>query len=111
MSRVVTWINPIIIKACVSYGFLHLVKNWLQSVILLLFVNNTISTLTFNATQLGLSLPICASNSDTGGVYSPFWTSSYCGLHIPCPVCSSERVDGFRAIELKTFEIFKLYIP
>ena len=46
MSEVVTWINPIINKACVSYGFLHLIKNWLQSVVLLLFVNNSISTLT-----------------------------------------------------------------
>ena len=46
MSNVVTWINPIINKACVSYGFLHLIENWLQSVVLLLFVNNSILTLT-----------------------------------------------------------------
>ena len=35
-SKVVTWINPPINKACVSNGFLHLIKNWLQSVVLLL---------------------------------------------------------------------------
>ena len=76
ISKIVTWIIPIINKACVSYGFRHLIKNWLQSVVLLLFVNNSISTLTL----LGHSLPICASNSDTGMVYSPFWTSSYNGI-------------------------------
>ena len=28
------------------------------------------------ATELGHSLPICVSNNDNGGLYSPFWTSS-----------------------------------
>ena len=46
MSKVVTWINPTINKR-VSNGFLHLIKNWLQSAVLLLFVNNSISTLKF----------------------------------------------------------------
>ena len=31
------------------------------------------------ATPMGHSLPICASNGDTGGVYIPFWTSSLFG--------------------------------
>ena len=48
MSKVVTLANPIINKACVSYGFLHLNKNWLQYVVLLPLVNNSISTLSLS---------------------------------------------------------------
>ena len=38
MSKVVNWMNSTINKACVSDGFLHLIKNWLQSVVLLFFL-------------------------------------------------------------------------
>ena len=41
MSKAVTCINPIINTACVSYRFPHQIKKWLQSVVLLFFVNNS----------------------------------------------------------------------
>ena len=70
MSKAVSCIIPIINTACVSYGFPRL-KMWLRSFVFLFFVNFSISQLCY-ATQLGNSLTtgICASNGDTGGVYS-----------------------------------------
>ena len=44
-------------KACVSYGFLHLIINWFQFVVLLLFVNNAISTLILLCYTSGLHRP------------------------------------------------------
>ena len=75
-SKAVTWINLVTNTACVSYGFPHLIINILRSVVLLFFVNFSISPLTCYAIPLGHSLRICASNGDTDGVYIPFWTSS-----------------------------------
>ena len=70
MSNIVTWINPIINKACVSYGFLHLIENWLQSVVLLFFVNNSILTLTLLYTTGPQLIPICASKIGIKGIQS-----------------------------------------
>ena len=59
------------------------------------FVNNSISTLTLLCTTRS-RLPICASNRDTGGVWSHFWTSS-----ITCIICNyrlafSSTYKGYR---------------
>ena len=39
MSKAVTWINLIINRACVSYGFPHLIKNGYDLLFCCVFVN------------------------------------------------------------------------
>ena len=62
MSKPVTWIKSIINTACVSSGFLQL-KMWLRSVV----CEFQFHLYLYFAMLLGNSLPICASNGDTGG--------------------------------------------
>ena len=59
------------------YGFPNLVIIYGYAVVVfLIFCEFFNFTLTFLCNTSGPNSPICASDGDTGVVYSPFWTSS-----------------------------------
>ena len=74
MSKAVTWINHLLTQNVSPH-----LKMWLQSVVFLFFVN--FFNFNFNFAMLHdwptVYMYLCASNGDTGGVYSPSWASSY----------------------------------